>query len=96
VLVPYLAAALLVAAAFGVRLLLVPITGTGAPYVVFFAAVLLASLYGGLGPGLLATALAAPLAAYVFVGRAGYSAAEAAAQALLFTATAFSWRIYPI
>jgi two-component system CheB/CheR fusion protein len=80
----YLMAVLAVAVALTLRLLLIPITGTGAPYVVFFAAVLLTSLYAGFGPGLLAVALAAPLGAYAFITRAGYPVDEAVAQALLF------------
>lgn len=80
----YSAAVLIVAVAFVLRLLLLPVTGTGAPYVVFFAAVLVTSLYAGSGPGLLALALAAPLGAYVFVTRAGYPAMEAVGQAVLF------------
>jgi len=80
----YSAAVFIVAVALALRLLLVPVTGTGAPYVVFFAAVLVTSLYGGPGPGLLAVALAAPLGAYVFVVGAGYPAAEAVGQAVIF------------
>jgi signal transduction histidine kinase/ActR/RegA family two-component response regulator len=80
----YLVALIAVAAAFGLRILLVPYTGTGAPYVVFFAAVLLTSLYAGAGPGLLAAVVAAPLGAYVFVLPAGYTAWDATGQAALF------------
>jgi PAS domain S-box-containing protein len=45
------------------RLALRPIMGASAPFVTFYPAVMLASLYGGLGPGLTATALSALFAA---------------------------------
>jgi signal transduction histidine kinase/ActR/RegA family two-component response regulator len=80
----YFTAILIVAVALALRLLLVPVTGTGAPYVVFFAAVLVTSLYAGPRPALLAVVLSAPLGAYVFVIRAGYPAIEAVGQAVLF------------
>jgi PAS domain S-box-containing protein len=52
--------------------------------VLFFAAVLVASLMGGRGPGILATLLSVPLGAYEFVVRAGYPLSEAILQAGLF------------
>jgi len=75
----------LVIAAFGLRKLLEPLTGTGAPFVLFFGAVLVASLVGGRAPGILATLLSAPLGAYEFVVRAGYPLSQAIFQAALFT-----------
>lgn len=47
--------------AFALQRLLEPITGTGAPFVVFFGSVLLTSLYAGIGPGLTATISSVPL-----------------------------------
>ena len=41
------------------RLFLFPVLGEQTPFILFFPAVVISSLYGGLGPGLVATALAA-------------------------------------
>jgi PAS domain S-box-containing protein len=80
----YLIALAAVVTALALRLLLAPLTGTGAPFVLFFAAVLLTSLYAGTGPGLAALVTSLPIAAYMFVLRAGYAFHEAAFQALLY------------
>jgi PAS domain S-box-containing protein len=80
----YAFAVAMVIGAFGLRKLLEPLTGTGAPFVLFFAVVLVASLVGGRGPGILATLLSVPLGAYEFVVRAGYPVSEAILQAGLF------------
>ncbi|MBS2026330.1 MAG: PAS domain S-box protein [Deltaproteobacteria bacterium] len=74
-----------VAAAFGLRIVFEPITGTGAPYVLFFGALLAVSILAGSGPGILATALSMVLGAIWFVTRAGYSPSNAAWQAALFS-----------
>ncbi|HEX4998421.1 MAG TPA: PAS domain S-box protein [Terriglobia bacterium] len=75
----------LVAVAFGVRWLLIPLTGIGAPYVLIFAAVLITSLFAGAGPGLAAVLVGTPLGAYLFVVGGGYTVSQAASQGLLFT-----------
>jgi PAS domain S-box-containing protein len=80
----YLFAVFTVASAFAVRIWLIPFTGTGAPFVLFFAAVLVTSLFAGVGPGACSVSLSLPLAAYMFVTRAGYPLYQAAFQALLF------------
>src|SRR5688572_7228726 len=85
----YALAVALVGVAFGVRMLLEPITGTGAPFVLFFGAVVAAALWAGPGPGICATLLSIPLGAYGFVVRAGYSGSQAATQAALFAADGF-------
>jgi two-component system sensor kinase FixL len=54
-------AAALVAFAFAVRLASTPVLGDQAAYLFFIPAVLIASGYGGFGPGLAATLLAIPL-----------------------------------
>ncbi len=82
--VRYLFAVAAVASAFAIRLWLIPFTGTGAPFVLFFAAVLVTSLAAGTGPGMCAIVLSVPLAAYTFVTRAGYPPFQAAFQGLLF------------
>ena len=64
--------------------MLTPLTGKGAPFVLFFAATLVTSLVAGVGPALLCLAISLPLAAAVFVMPAGYSASQAAFQALLY------------
>jgi PAS domain S-box-containing protein len=43
------------------------IFGAGTPFLFFFPAIMFAGWYGGLGPGLLATALSVPLANYFFM-----------------------------
>jgi PAS domain S-box-containing protein len=73
-----------VVCAFALRMWLVPWTGTGAPFVLFFAAVVATSLFAGVGPAILAVLLSLPLAAYAFVMSAGYSTTQASFQSLLF------------
>src|SRR5580765_5971716 len=80
----YLFAIVTVTSTFALRLWLVPFTGTGAPFVLFFAAVLVTSLFAGVGPGVCALLISLPLAVYMFVTRAGYPPFQAAFQALLF------------
>jgi PAS domain S-box-containing protein len=82
--VRYLFGLAAVAIAFGLRIWLIPLSGTGAPFVLFFAAILLTSLFAGVGPGICAVLLSVPLAAYTFVVRAGYPPFQAAFQSLLF------------
>jgi hypothetical protein len=75
-----------VAGAFVLRIWLMPWTGTGAPFVLFFSVVVTTSVFAGVGPAILAVLLSTPLAAYTFVVGAGYSAAQASFQSLLFAA----------
>jgi PAS domain S-box-containing protein len=77
-----------VAAAFALRMLLEPITGTGAPFVLFFGAIVATSLLAGPGPGILATVLSLPVGALVFVMPAGFTTAQVASQATLFAVDA--------
>jgi signal transduction histidine kinase len=84
--VRYLTAVLFVLGALILRLFLLPFTGTGVPFVLFFGAVLTSSLYGGPFPGLLATALSAPIGAYFFVIHSDYSTSQAVFQAAVFVA----------
>src|SRR5262245_38132088 len=79
----YLFAFAMVASTFAIRLWLIP-AGTASPAVLFVAAVLVTSLAAGVGPGIFASVLSAPLSAYSFVTRAGYSPSQAVAQGLLF------------
>jgi len=83
-LIKYLFAIVTVAITFAVRVWLIPFTGTDAPFVLFFAAVLLTSLAAGSGAGICAIVLSAPLAAYTFVTRAGDPPFQAAVLGLLF------------
>lgn len=53
--------------ALGLRLLLVPLTGYQGPFLLFFSAIMLSAWVGGKTVGLLATTIAAPLAAGFFV-----------------------------
>lgn len=55
----YLAAVAIIGAALALRVVLEPQWGTGAPFVLLFAAVLLSAWIGGFGPGALATVGAA-------------------------------------
>jgi PAS domain S-box-containing protein len=82
---PYAFAVGTVAAAFGLRKLLEPATGAGAPYVLFFGAVLMSSFLAGHRAGILATILSTLLGAHEFVVRAGAAPSQAAYQATLFT-----------
>jgi PAS domain S-box-containing protein len=82
----YLVALAAVLTAFALRLLVTPLTGTGAPFVLFFAAVLVTSLYAGTGPALLALLISLPLATYTFVIPAGFPVDQAVFQALLYAA----------
>ena len=50
----------------------------------FFAAVLVTSLFAGVGPAICAVLLSMPLGAYTFVVGAGYSIVQASFQSLLF------------
>jgi len=81
----YLFAIAAVASVFALRKWLIPFTGTGAPFVLFFAAVLVTSLLAGVGPGICAVLLSMPLAAYTFVVGAGYPVFQAVVQSLLFS-----------
>ena len=60
-------AVLIVSLCVAIRLLLQPVFGHDVPYLVFFPAIMLAGWYGGLGPGLLATALSAVAVEYLFI-----------------------------
>jgi len=82
--VRYLFAIALVASTFALRLWLTPLTGTGASFVLFFAAVLVISVAAGIGPGISAIVLSVPLEAYMFATRAGYPSFQVAGQGLLF------------
>jgi K+-sensing histidine kinase KdpD len=73
-----------VAGAFVLRIWLIPLTGTGAPFVLFFAAVLVTSLFAGVGPAICAVLLSIPLGAYPFVVGGGYSFVPASFQSLAF------------
>lgn len=70
--------------AYASRRLLEPFTGTGAPFVIFFGAIVATSVWAGTGPGLVASALGLWLGAHSFVVRAGYTASQATFQAALF------------
>jgi PAS domain S-box-containing protein len=65
--VAYAVAIGLTAVAAVVRVSLEPMWGARAPYVLFVLAVLISGRYGGLGPGLLSTGVAAIAAAYLLV-----------------------------
>src|SRR5690349_24156839 len=85
----YLAAVAAVAVALLLRILFEPLTGSGARFVLAFAAVLVVSLFVGVGPGLLTLALAVPLTAYLSVVRAGTPVSQAVSQALLYVVDGF-------
>lgn len=64
-------AVLAVAAALAVKFRVAPLLEADAPFLLFHAAVLFAAWWGGVGPGLLATGLAALAADYFFVPPVG-------------------------
>jgi K+-sensing histidine kinase KdpD len=76
----YLFSIAAVASVFALRIWLIPLTGTGAPYALFLAAVLVTGLFAGVGPAICAVLLSMPLGAYTFVVGAGYSIAQASFQ----------------
>jgi PAS domain S-box-containing protein len=84
----YAFAVLVVGLALGLRWLLHGVLGEQAPFLLFVPAVLLASWLGGLGPGLLATALSSTVVSYAFLAPLGSLAASGTAalvQLALFT-----------
>ena len=65
--VRYGVAAAAVAAALGLKLLLDPLIVQETPFLLVFAAIMVSAWFGGLGPGLLATVLAALITDYFFL-----------------------------
>lgn len=63
----YGVAVLSVMIALLLKLLLEPLIGQESPFLLFFAAVMVGTYYGGLGPGLLATVLATGISGYFFL-----------------------------
>ena len=76
----------MVLAGLGLRLLLTPLTGRGAPFALFFSAALVTSFVAGVGPALLVVAISVPLALYLFVLPAGYPTHQALFLAALYAA----------
>ena len=74
----YLIAVFLPVAAALVRAGLLAGLENRATYVTFFPAVIVVALYGGLWPGLVATALSAALADYFWIEPRGFSIADPA------------------
>ena len=73
-----------VASVFALRIWLIPLTGTGAPFVLSLAAVLVTSLFAGVGPAICAVLLSMLLGAYTIVVGADSSIVQASSQSLLF------------
>jgi PAS domain S-box-containing protein len=63
----YGVAVLAVGAALGIKLLLDPLTVQDTPFLLVFGAIIVSAWYGGLGPGLLATAVSALATDYFFL-----------------------------
>ena len=85
----YLFAIATVASAFVLRLWLIPLTSAGAPFVLFFGAILVTSRFAGVGPGICAVVISMFLGAYTFGIRAGYSVVQTFFQSLLFAVDGF-------
>ncbi len=66
----YGAAVLAVTLTLLLKLLLAPLIAQESPFLLFFVPVMVSTWYGGLGPGLLATAIAAFFSDYFFLGPA--------------------------
>jgi PAS domain S-box-containing protein len=60
----------IIAVAAGLRLALSPVWGVGLPYITFYPAVMISGWIGGIGPGVLATALSALIADYLWISPA--------------------------
>lgn len=65
----YLSAVAAVAAALLLRYLLNPVLGQQGPYLILTLPIVVAAVYGGLGPALLATALGTSAGTYLFIER---------------------------
>ncbi len=63
----YGVAALAVGVALGIKLLLDPLTVQDTPFLLVFGAIIVSAWYGGLGPGLMATAVSALATDYFFL-----------------------------
>ena len=63
----YAFAVLVVILAWLLREFVSPILGERVPFILFYPTVVLAAWFGGLGPGLLTTALSVLIAWYVFI-----------------------------
>ncbi|HET9964792.1 MAG TPA: DUF4118 domain-containing protein, partial [Rubrobacter sp.] len=63
----YGVAVLAAGAALGIKLLLDPLTVQDTPFLLVFGAIIVSAWYGGLGPGLLATAVSALATDYFFL-----------------------------
>ena len=74
----------MVVVAFALRLAVSPLTGKGAPFVLFFGATLVTSLVAGVGPAIVTLIVSLPVAVAVFVVPAGYPVSQAIFQALLY------------
>jgi two-component system sensor kinase FixL len=90
---PYGVAILVIAAALGVKVVFASVLSGEASYILFVPAVLIGSALGGVGPGLLATALGLALGVF-FVADARQLAAADVVNGLIFTLVGFavSWR----
>jgi two-component system, LuxR family, sensor kinase FixL len=90
---PYGVAILAIAAALGVKLVFASVLSGEASYILFVPAVLISSALGGVGPGLLATALGLALGLF-FVADARHLASADAVNGFIFALVglAVSWR----
>jgi two-component system sensor kinase FixL len=90
---PYGVAILAIAAALGVKLVLASVLSGEASYILFVPAVLISSALGGVGPGLLATALGLALGLF-FVADPRHLASADAVNGFIFALVGFavSWR----
>jgi signal transduction histidine kinase len=85
----YASAVLAVGIALSLKLLLVPLVTEDEPFLLFFAAILASAVLGGLGPGLLATAIASLTDNYFFVApfyQFGFSSLDQKTRLALFVA----------
>src|SRR5215216_1597905 len=65
--VRYGVAVLAVGTALGIKLLIDPFVMQNTPFLLVFSAIMVSAWYGGLGPGLFATTLAAAVTDYFFL-----------------------------
>jgi PAS domain S-box-containing protein len=75
--------------AFGLTALLAPVTGSGAPFLIFLLAVMVTAVYAGIGPGVLTLLIGLALSLPVLIEHARYTLPQTGLEALLYLGNGF-------